>query len=286
MAVIQGARFVVSLYGPTWISEPRVALQDWWQDSEALGQRLGVPPTRISGVFREKPAGLVNNHGCLLRRYRKRFEKQVVAGNVRALGLDRVSKPKGYMMFDWEFALECGEDPVCGVMYLIGVELSQMRTCGAFDEVALTLDAIAEARKHMEVCYGIAFIMPRGFLPAGYAIGLGCTGAPDNIRYDANAWMDFAGKECDHSLRNIFGYNIVNAKHLDIPVGDQRLEDWIAGGSNRGHISPIGNGLFVWSFQETPEDRRFLQWDYPPVVKVREELAVYKLFPWQRLLEQ
>lgn len=281
-------KLIFSLYG-SHLKGPGQGsvLAEWWEHTEAIAERLGLKITHISGWFAEDAERIKKHKAYSMQRSRKRFAGAVSRGNARALDLDAMnSKPDGYIAFDWDFTAAFGERTDWGILSMVGIDDKYLKHLHGEELASLVGTITQDEIGRMEPLYGYCTVMPRGFLPSGYVIGLGCTGAPDNIRYDANAWMDFAERECDHSLRNIFGYNIVNAKHLDIPVGDQRLEDWIAGGSNRGHILPIGDGLFVWSFQETPEDRRFLQWDYPPVVKVREELAAYKLFPWQRLLEQ
>ena len=57
-----------------------------------------------------------------------------------------------------------------------------------------------------------------------------------------------------------------------------------AGG--RGRIESMGKGQFIWTFQEGDDKKAFLAWDYPPVVRVREELKQYEIFPWQKLIRQ
>jgi len=66
-------------------------------------------------------------------------------------------------------------------------------------------------------------------------------------------------------------------------VGGQRLEDWIKVSGGWGRIEPLREGLFLWTFQEGDDQEGSLHWDYPPVVRVREELKRHRVFPWQRL---
>jgi len=124
--------------------------------------------------------------------------------------------------------------------------------------------------------------MPKLFMAGGYAIGLASGELPEDMIDDCNAWSRFSGKECDRTLRNVYGCNILNAKHLNISVGDQRLDDWIEGSAGRGHVEPLGDGLFLWTFQEGDDQDAFLKWDYPQVVQVREELKRHDIFPWQQ----
>jgi len=91
---------------------------------------------------------------------------------------------------------------------------------------------------------------------------------------------------CGEVVRNVYGYNILNAKHLELAVGRQKLREWIADADYRGRIEPLDDGLFLWTFREGDDQEAFLYWRYPPVVRVREELMKHHLFPWQRLLEE
>jgi len=130
--------------------------------------------------------------------------------------------------------------------------------------------------------YGFATTMPQDFMPAGYAIGLACGGAPEQFIYDANAWRRYARKECDKSLRNVFGYNILNDAHLTLDVQGSPLTSWVSAGPERGQIQALSDGLHLWTFQEI-DPHGYLQWDCPAVVAARQQLKNHKLFPWQRL---
>jgi hypothetical protein len=130
--------------------------------------------------------------------------------------------------------------------------------------------------------YGFAAVMPDDFMPVGYAIGLACGGAPETFVYDANAWRRYARKECDKSLRNVFGHNLLNDAHLDIGVGGETLGKWVSSSPGRGEIRAADGDLHLWTFQEV-DPGGYLRWDCPAVVAVREELEARRVFPWQRL---
>ena len=144
-------------------------------------------------------------------------------------------------------------------------------------------------RSYLSVKYGFAVTMPRRFMPGFYAEGTASGELPEDLSWDASAWGHYSDHkpwraECDRTLRNVYGYNILNARHLDIPVGCRRLEDWLKASSGRGRLEPLGEDLFLRTFQEGDDHEAFLAWDYAPLVRVREELKRYDIFPWQRLV--
>jgi len=260
------------------------ALLRWLEESEAMASRYGGPPQLIGGGFKRKPRGLQDHKYYPIDRYRSRFVEQVRASNVKYLDTQRMELEWGSGASDWEFdgtfglcATTCGR---CYSIYSIGVAVSVLQAGPMADPRDFCAQCLAEARGLMGPCYGLAVIMPKAFLPGGYVIGLGGEG-PDELAMDATAWMDLAC-ECPRRLRNVFGYNILGAPHLDIRVGEMRLADWIRASKDRGRIEDLGGGLFLWTFQDGAEGGEFLQWNHPPVVAVREELKRHKVFLWQR----
>lgn len=282
-----GQRLLVVTYGLE-VPKPYVCFRLWWERVERLGNSLGIPPLKVYGWFKERPHRIKDGSSHLLSRSRKRFEEQAQKDNVLSLGLERLTQPGGYCAFDWEFTAECGEGAgVNGLSYVgIDLEFARFNSDGCRSVSAFVNEVVKIGCEFAEVAYGLGFIMPWKFMAPGYAIGLGCGGADKELIHDANEWSMSASKQCGAILRNVFGYNLLNERHLDINVGGQRLEEWIRADSSRGRLEPLEGGLIQWTFQDGDDESAFLHWDYPPVVKVREELKKYNIFPWQRLLEQ
>jgi hypothetical protein len=262
--------------------------RDWWEKTEAWANALGVPPNEISGRFRTKPRRLVNSNGYALANYRTRFEKELDANNVEELSLMKLAREWRYKAVDWDFAADYGRFADAFDLFLGAIDLGCLGNVLGLSPTAFVHEVEGQRRSHLAINYGFAVVMPRDFMPGGYALGVAARELPPEMNMDANAWMQYHDgkpgcRECGRTLRNVYGYNILNARHLDIDVGGRRLEDWIKAASGRGRIDPLEGGLFLWRFQEGDDQEKFLWWDYPPVVGVREELKKFKVFPWQRL---
>ena len=190
-----------------------------------------------------------------------------------------------YRALDWEFAADYGRYGSEFSVFAEGIALSRLCEMSDSSSLSFVRDGASRAHSYMACKYTFAVTMPRAFMPGGYVVGVGSGEMPQEWIYDANSWRRFGGHKCDHSIRNVFGYNILNARHLKLDVGGQRLGDWIAAAEYRGRVEPLDEGLFLWTFQKSSDDKEeFLHWDYPPVVRAREELKQYNVFPWQRLL--
>jgi len=270
-------KLLVAFYGRNQPDDSAAALVEWqrWV-AESFGDA-----THLWATFAMKPEGLRNDKAYGIARYKAALDDQVARGNVTHLTLTSMaSNPKGYIAFEWDWTATLGlADERFGPIFVVGLDVGENRGIGC--GLAERCESIATPMIGSE--YGFAATFPQDFMPAGYAIGLACSGADEAFVYDANAWTRFAGKECGRSIRNVFGYNILNPKHLDIDVGGQRLESWIRTSSDRGRLEPHEYGLILWTFQEGDDQAAFLHWDYPPVVAVREDLKRHRIFPWQRL---
>jgi hypothetical protein len=140
-----------------------------------------------------------------------------------------------------------------------------------------------ELAKSIEVNYGFAVIMPRDFLPAGYAIGITTGFAGAKLLHDTAAWRNHAERECGHLLRNLYGWNILTPAHLVIDIGGMPLKDWINASSNRGRLYEIAPPLWCWTFEDLTEGNEYLRWECEAVEAIRRELEGYQLFPWQSI---
>jgi hypothetical protein len=302
-------QLITSIYGDP--ENPTSALlEDWWDKTEAWAVALGVPPNELSAKFEQKPKGVVACHGYNLTKYRNRFQKELEANNIHSLDLTTLMCEWKYKALDWDFEAMFGQDESAGMIFAIGIDLEKLHFNSRLSPLIFVADAMHQSGRYLSAQYGFAVSMPRNFMAGGYALGVAAE-MPDEMVYDTNAWSRFSGKECGRTLRNVYGYNILNSKHLDIDVGGTRLEDWIkSGGGRRGRIEPLdvslsrgesplgmapidrsqkagsAGGLFLWTFQEGDDQEKFLWWNYPRVVAVREELKRFKIFPWQRLFEE
>ena len=275
------SQLVICIYAVSG-SVASTLLHDWWHDVETWAESLAVSPNEIVGGFRAKPERLVDGEGYNLAEYRSQFAKEVDCDNVEMLGLLSLPPEHSYKICDWRFAAQYGQDRFVDTIFLIGLDLRQLQQSTYQSAQCIACDVLHRSRPYLCGKNGFAMVMPRHFLPAGYALGIAGE-LPQEMVYDCTAWRRFAGKECDQLIRNVFGYNLLNKKHLDIDIGGQRLEDWVKAKSDHGRIEPLDDGLFLWTFQEGDDQEAFLHWDYPPVVAVREELKRHRVFPWQRL---
>lgn len=274
------------------LSSPGPAsLRTWWRGTEEWAAALGIELDRIAGWFGRKPNRMSSEGTYSLRRYRKRFESELSAGNLDQLTLKAASPGAKYVALDWLFSSNYGRrgQPGPEGIFDVGIQVPRLHESGGVPPVGFVQTALRRARAFIHGVYGFAVTMPRCFMPSGYILGLATVRMPENLRKDANACIRYdSGRACgsdvycDRVIRNVYGWNVLNRKHLDIAVGRQRLSEWVSGADWRGRITDIGDGLFLWSFDEAGDDEQFLRWDHPPVMRVREALQEYGIFPWQR----
>jgi hypothetical protein len=259
-------------------------LKKWWDEIETWAGLLGISPNEVAATFKQKPHRLTDDQGYCLAKYRRRILAQLEANNVEYLHLCALEPEWEYKAWDVSFNAKVGwidDSTICSSE----VTLESLDRANGVSALAFAEEALRRGRGYVAAKYGFATIMPRKFMPGGYAIGLASGNLPDELNYDCNAWMD-SGKECDRTLRNVYGYNILNVNHLETPIGQQPLGEWVKASRERGRIEPLGDKLFLWTFQQGDDQKDFLTWDYPPVVAVREELKKYSIFPWQKLAEE
>ena len=278
----EDSKLVVAMCG-SWRKGQQVSstFASWWRERETIAARFGLTLTHASGDF-ETPSDLKKYQAYRLPRSRKRFEDEVRKGNVRSLDLLSMnSKPDGYLALDWDISFSLGQDRTCGILSMVGIATKYLRSLGPESVLALLEELVADARARVKLSYGFAVVMPRDFMPDSYAMGVASAEAPAFLVYDANTWLDFAGRSCRRVLRNVFAYNVLSREHLRIKVGKQPLSDWIADSDDRGVTSELGEGIFLWLVSARPRGINFLNWDSPHVVHVRKQLEKFLLFPWQ-----
>jgi hypothetical protein len=258
-------------------------LSRWWQETEKWAAVLGVELNEVTASFRDKPKGLVNGSGYDLNRYQRRIQEQIEIDNVEYAALTRLADGWKYKVTDWEFHSDFGRFNDAFAIMSSGICLETLRLGCGLTPAQFARDAMHHRGGNVRTSYGMAVVMPTLFVAPGYAMGVASGEMPKEMIWDCAAWRRSAGKQCDHVIRNVFGYNILNPMHLEIDVGGQRLGDWIEASGDRGRLELQDDGLILWTFQEGDEEEAFLRWDYPPVAAVREQLKEHRIFPWQLL---
>ena len=272
---------VACMYSESGTVPPR-ALQEWWTDIEDWARKLGMPISDVEGSVVAAKANATSRDEYEQIEDRTRLSRALELGTARAVSVQSMPSRQAYRMADWRFMGHYGEDFGTGATFMVGIDSSSLRTEATCSALEFVDEIMHRSSRYIAGDNGFAVVMSRFSMPAGYALGIAGE-LSEELVYDCTAWRRFAGKECASSIRNVFGYNILNSKHLDIDVGGQRLEDWIKASDGRGRIEPLEGGLFLWTFQEGDDQEAFLHWDYAPVVAVREELKRHRIFPWQRL---
>jgi hypothetical protein len=117
--------------------------------------------------------------------------------------------------------------------------------------------------------YGIGYkrIHRRG--PELYAIGIGMNSPSSGSGYEESLldsrWCDTGMPKCVYRegiLRNVFPWNFLNRKQLNMNVGDKSLEQWISQKAKRGSLVSVSESLSFWEVEdsEIPAIRQEL-WD-------------------------
>jgi hypothetical protein len=277
-------KLLLAAFGPCLRGTPSQTLAEWWEQQVTLFERLGLQITHISGKFREKPKRLSDHTAYTYTRYQRRFEIELSRGNLAWLDLEAMNtKPHGYVAFDWDAVCGLNDDQKRGASAETGIDLRHLDRLDQSVMGFLKASILETTSSFIDTTYGYCTVMPRSFMPAGYAIGIMASKAPDMLIRDANIWSDSVRRECYRYLRNVFAINVLGRSHLDLKVGEQRLEDWVSSGPSRGTLSELGDNLIVWSLMGADEGWESLRWDAPAVTAVREELMRHKLFPWQSI---
>ena len=255
-----------------------------WNDLMAqvceLGARLGVPINKVHATFGNKPKGLVSNKSYEYQRYSDRINKQILAGNVNAIGMVSLADETRYLMFDWQLDCEYGLQPSSISACVIGMNqnLFERHFAAESDRMNVLFDHF---RKYVDITYGFGVAMARRYLPVGFCLGL-ATDMPEELKLEASRWLVSGGPKCGKILRNVYGFNILGKEHLNLRVGDLTLEQWIQNGDDRGLLKSLGNELYLWTFDRNNNRMNYLAWDCAAVIRVRKILNEHGVFSWQR----
>ena len=259
----------------------RDVLTSWWDWTDKICRSLDVRLTHIMGVFRGKPSRMRDHAAYSMQRSKRRFQEQLAANNVMSIQFNAVNDPEGYIAFDWTVTSSCGSDEYGG-MALFGLDCDAVSSWNA-GAVSGFMRQCLESAGCLRINYGFATIMPREFLPSGYAIGITTRSAGTRLSYDTTAWRRYAQRECGHLLRNLYGWNILTPAHLAIDIGGTPLKAWINASPKRGKLYEIAPPLWCWTFEDLTEGNEYLKWECEAVESIRQELEGYRLFPWQTI---
>ena len=242
------SQLVTSLYSESGDVSP-ARLHEWWVEIESWADKLGSPISDIEGSVRSGRAEDGTEVVCELTEDRGQFAEALQHGSANALELQSMPPGRCFRMTDWRLMAHYGEGFGASVMFAVGIDRKLLLEQDGASGLSFAGEVLQRSRAYINSRGGFATVMPRYSMPFGYALGI-ASELPQDMVYDCAAWRRFAGKECGRSMRNVFGYNILNQKHLKIDVGGQQLGDWVNAAGGRGRIEALAGGLFLWTFQE------------------------------------
>ncbi len=280
-----GSKLLACLYGPLTEALPE-QLNEFARYAISEFSSFGLNVTNISCASARSLPQIENHKTYEFAVAGERILTETQCGNVQQLTIESIPTESSYVALDWKVYLSCGVSSAVRLnVFTFGVDaevLGQRRRILGFSDICQT---VKRAAAIVHPRYGFMTIMPRAFLPAGYAVGLAGR-APDELVWDANSWSRGAWQAYDTQLRNVHGANIVTSEHLDQPVGDQRLRDWIEADHARGRLTSWADALELWSFEFNEQWPAFLRWDQSSQRSARLKLQEFGLFPWQKFIKR
>jgi len=128
--------------------------------------------------------------------------------------------------------------------------------------------------------YGIGFRRGHRLGPASYAAGLvqglEPIGWQDIEALNISFWNDARRERVWEQgiIRDVYPWNFLSASQLARSVGPLTLEDWIAQDSERGHLTPLSQGITLWEL------------DHGALTPIRRELwREDVIFNWAKHVE-
>lgn len=209
-------------------------------------EQVGLPPVEVG----------VSGGGIRGQRYKswRRMKEKVLAsdfGTIRSISIRNLWQPYprelDYLMWRSEASFGHLNNPRRPWHFKWTIVLSDQMP----EERALT--TLMEFAKMSVDRYGYIFPFVRDMGPGYYALGLqygrmkpGCDEEGDDIiNWDAHL-------ACQRPvLRDLYRYNLLQRRHLEVKVGNSTLRKWIESSRERGALRSLGNALWVW---EIPPD--------------------------------
>ncbi len=259
------------------------SLGRWLEETEQFGMALGYPPTHCYARLHEKTSRLRTSKTYTWKRKRESVLAEHREGNLLDAAL-WATEPKWQQIdLDIRWYSDCSNrmDRDRGLSRFLR-EISDYVAAEAGRSLReLANESLAACQRYFRPSYGLATLLPRDWLPNAYGIGMPMASMPSLLRCDANDWFIRSRFECDRVVRNVCGLNVLGAGHLELQVGGIPFRQWVSGAGHRGRLEPLGEGLWLWTFEGTGEGDEFLRWDHPAVAQTRRELMAEGFFPWQ-----
>ena len=220
---------------------------------------------------------------CSLKRSDKKLRRILEKEDICTLELESMfNKPQGYVSHDWDLYSDLTAHDY-GRASCFGIDLPRFRGKVSVSLLDFLDRHVRLFNEYVNATYGFAAVMTRA--DTGYPIGLASTDEPDELVVDCNKWSSIGRRECDRTIRNVHGINLLSDDHLAIKIGNMTLRDWIESTASRGRLERFNDKLTLWSFMRGEDDYEALHYDYPPLVKVRDHLKEYGVFAWWPLPE-
>jgi hypothetical protein len=118
--------------------------------------------------------------------------------------------------------------------------------------------------------YGIGYQMSKRHAPDMYALGIGqqlgtiLTGEAYEEAVNRSHWADTGMDECVWQtgvIRDVYPWNFLNARQLDMGVEGRSLREWINQDPRRGSLANVSETVTLWDVPDAaiPEIRRQLK---------------------------
>jgi hypothetical protein len=232
--------------GPAWLDGRRLRFLFDWVD-EGFRQ-LDRPATALEIEIQEKRRAFKSAESL-----RKRVDpsawaacdgvgfqhitpERLNSGNIFGWAVDAaLLSPK-----NWRSSPLLGDRPwraQWGV-HLLDVDLEETAVLGLETEFArLTVDD-----------YGYLFYMQRTCGPQFYHMGMSVHGDGRNDEQKSNigGWDSWLEHFKQPLLRDVYPYNFLSRRYLDLPVHGTTLRGWIEADASRGTLEPLNRGITTW----------------------------------------
>ena len=118
------------------------------------------------------------------------------------------------------------------------------------DRMDLLLETAKKVCVLLGPAYGIGFRKKSDFMPEVFAMGIAGNGDPDPALDHLVYWNFLAQNDVFWLLRDVYPWNFLTATLLDIKIDNGRLEDWISGNPNHGHLTSLTDQITLWTIAD------------------------------------
>lgn len=154
------------------------------------------------------------------------------------------SEPRGktQAVFDWKITADINLDQ--------GIVVFCYDTNIVPDSKIIVEEIILELLHSTDTSYGIFYQREANKGPALYAYGMtsGLGHSYNDMKEGDRIakWMYIDADERKHSLRDVYQINLLSNRHLDKPVNNITLREWITETKSRGKLEQITDKLWFW----------------------------------------